>query len=694
MSPFSIDWRDNTQTPVNLSFLLDKPAGSTGRIQIRDGHFSYSDGRRFRIWGVNFTGSSCFPEKSDSPTVAANLARYGINCVRFHFLDSNWSGNIFVKGADNTRKLDPGQLDRLDYFISELKKAGIYTNINLNVGRNFRKADGVTDYDKIGLAKVVNYFDDRILFLHKEYAKQLLTHYNPYTKSEYRNEAAIVIVELVNENSLVEAWFNDRLLGKHTGGPAGTWQDITKHYSDRLTDLYNNWLKENLSRTELKELQKASGAKPGELIDRLTSKEFSKTPEIRFHSEARFYMHLENMYFQSMYKYLKNDLRIKPLIAGTSDHNHWRSGYPLLSATSKLDVVDGHVYWQHPNYITDPKTKRRSFRIKNSPMVDDPFNSTIVQLSRTAVANKPYTVSETNHPFPNEYACEGIPILAAYAAFHDWDGIFFYTFEHAEPQKWNDRGLGHFDLRADPVKMTNIAAAAIMFLRADVKPAIQSIDRSYSQQYIRESIRLSNRPYFTKMFNTTIPLMHSTRITSFNKETGPFPLYKLPNYISSDTSQLTWYHPPHDKGLVTINTDKTQALTGYVKDNRKSLKNLTAKVENDFCSIVLTSLDAKPISDSESLLLAATAKSATTNMKWNKDRTSLQNWGKLPVLIETVKGTVTLHNLKGAKTVTATSLSPTGKPLAEVKTEKTYPDTFDISIGSTTTTWYLVTIQR
>jgi len=80
-----------------------------------------------------------------------------------------------------------------------------------------------------------------------------------------------------------------------------------------------------------------------------------------------------------------------------------------------------------------PATGRRAgFEIGNTPMVNDPRRSTVVQLSRSALAGQPYTVSEVNHPFPNAYACEGIPILAAYAALHDWDGVFWYTLGHEQ----------------------------------------------------------------------------------------------------------------------------------------------------------------------------------------------------------------------------------------------------------------------
>ena len=91
----------------------------------------------------------------------------------------------------------------------------------------------------------------------------------------------------------------------------------------------------------------------------------------------------------------------------------------MLASLSKLDIVDGHVYWQHPG--SPPPV--------NTPMVNDPLHSTVVQLSRTAFAGKPYTVSETNHPFPNDWASEGIPMLAAYGSFQDWDAIILYTFE-------------------------------------------------------------------------------------------------------------------------------------------------------------------------------------------------------------------------------------------------------------------------
>jgi hypothetical protein len=712
MQPFVMDWRDNAGSLVDLSSFLDAPAGKNGHVGIKDGHLVTPEGRRLRIWGVNFTGAACFPAREDAPMVAAHLARFGINCVRFHFLDSGWSASLLVRGRDDTRALDPKQLDTLDYFVAELKKRGIYSDLNLNVGRTYRKGDGVRDYEYLGMAKVVNYFDEQVQMLHKEYARQLLTHRNPYTGAEYRHEPAVAIVELVNENSIVEAWFSDRLLGKNTQRNPGTWTDITAWYAEELTAKYNQWLKETLSAEELSELRKMAGVAEGQPIPRLSKAQFKDAPAKRFHTEAAFYMHLERDYFGGMYKYLKNDLGVKALVAGTSDHNHYNSGYPLLASTSQCDIIDGHVYWQHPNYFQDPKTGKQGFSIANTPMVDDPANSTVVQLSRSPVAGKPYTVSEINHPAPNEYACEGFGIFAAYAAFQDWDGVFFYTFEHKVPSEWTAKMPSHFEVRPDPVKMMNIAAGACLFLRGDVQPAKETVYRSYSPEEVRESIRLpsSQRPFFTPGFDPATALVHATRIRSFDV-TQPLSQERLAfekqgqdglatqgrdalATFVSDTGQLAWHHAQKRQGFITIETDRSQALIGFTKYADKPLKSLSATVENEFCSIILTSLNDKPIAQTDRLLLVATARAANSDMKWNEKRTSLTDWGAEPTLIEPVKGFVTLKGINTVEQIEMTPLDSGAKPLGKpIPAEKT-PDGYRLPLGDPATPWYLIRITH
>ena len=689
--PFEMDWTAPAGL-VDLSDFLDRPAGKDGFVAIRDGRIYTPTGKRLRIWGVNLTAGACFPEKDDAPKVADHLARFGVNAVRFHFLDSNWGpGKSLFPAGDSTRTLDPAQLDRLDWFVHQLKLRGIYSNFNLNVGRVFRSSDGVTDHGCLGLGKAVTIFDPHVINLQKEYASQLLTHRNPYTDAEYRSEPALAIVELVNENSLVEAWFSGRLVGRDPAPTSDTWAGVTHAYARQLDGRYNDWLKQKLAPDALAAIRKAAAVADDQPLPRLLPDEFDKADASRFAAEARFYMEVEDSFFQQMYRFLKDDLKARQLVVATSDHNHWKTGYPLLASASKLDIVDGHVYWQHPSTRTDPGTGRRQSYIPNTPMTDDPLHSTVVQLARSAVAGKPYTVSETNHPFPNEYACEGIPILAAYALLHDWDGIFFYTFEHEDPAQWKTRTPGNFDIAPDPVKMVGLAAAAAMFHRADVRPAERSIDRSYSPAQIVESLRLpstANQPLFTPGFPSSAALIHGSRIASFDTPAPAYPAIETPNPIASDTGQLQWHHGKAD-GLVTVSTPRTQALIGHLAKSKSPLPNLSARLDTPFGAIILTSLDGLPLDRSNRMLLAATARSALTGMKRNDERTSLIDWGKRPMRIEPVAGTVLLTNRANAADLEVVALDPAAQPIAQPLRISPKDGAYAIPLNHPTA-WYLI----
>ncbi|MGC9327929.1 MAG: hypothetical protein ACP5I1_09870 [Candidatus Hinthialibacter sp.] len=693
--PFSIDWRVNPDSPVNMSFLLEAPAGKDGFIRVEDGRFVKPNGERFRIWGINFSSNACFPAKEDAPQIAAYIARCGINCIRFHHMD-NPSTDFLEGNPENSRTLNPDQLDRLDFLIHELKKRGIYTNLNLNVARRFMEGDGVHDAELLGYAKGVTYFNPRIIELQKEFARQLLTHYNPYTKSTYCHEPAVVIVEIVNENSLVESWFSGRLRGENTQKYPGTWSDIPASYEQELTDLYNKWLPEHVSKEDLAAIAKEAGVESDGLIPRLTPDDFGGASNLRFRTEAAFYMDIEARYFRDFYDFLKNDLKVQAAVVGSSDHNHYKSGYPHLRANNLLDVIDGHVYWQHPSYGKERVNGRQTFTIKNTPMVNDPYFSTVVQLSRTAVSGKPYTVSETNHPYPNEYACEGVPILAAYAMLQDWDGLFFYTFEHATPDRWENHMRGHFDFRPDSMKMINMTACALMFLRGDVQPAEKLVERSYSRDQVVDSLRLPYQelPYFTPGFSLSIPLIHRTRVASLNGTPSAFEDQERPSKIVSDTGELCWSIEHPEKGCVILDAPKTQALIGFIRGNDVRTTNLSADVGNDFCAIQCLSLDGKPLEESRQCLLVTASKAINSQSVWNDKRTSLLDWGEAPVQIEPVAGTIILRRIKEANQVYITPLNGEGEALTDKKpAKKINENEWALPIGEPASLWHRIDIE-
>ncbi|MBO0860353.1 MAG: hypothetical protein J2P21_18130 [Chloracidobacterium sp.] len=675
MKPFMLDHRGGADSVINLSFLLDAPAGKHGFARISDGHIVAGDGKRLRLWGVNITdwsrSSTMLPSKEDASMWAATLARFGVNCVRLHFLDLAAPRGLIEDMRDDTRSFNAGQLDRLDFWIAELKKRGVYIDLNLNVGRSYKAGDGVKDAEKIRWAKGLTLYDPRLIELQKEYAKRLLTHYNPYTKTEYRDEPAVAMIEMVNENALYAGF-----------------RAPTPAYDKELLDLYNAWLRQNRSPAQIAKLRAAAGVEGD--IPRLTGREIASAPPERFYAEIEFFMEMERRYFLDMRSYLKDTLKVKAPLIGTADHSHSGSAYPLLASTSLLDIVDGHTYWQHPG----PRG------IPNTPMVNAPLQSTVVELSRTAFAGKPYTVSEVNHPFPNDYASEGIPILAAYAALQDWDGVFWYTFEPKASSKTSDDWkpiIGDpFDISHNPIKMPQLAAGALMFARGDVSAARQVFQRSYSRQQVQDSLRLpaTERPYFTPGFPLSLPLRHGSRIATLDGETTQKIELSEADPIVSDTGELVWTVSPEIGGLVTVDTKRTQAVIGFVKARGKQLRHLAPEIDNRFACLTLSALDAETIARSSRMLLTSGATVTNTGVEWNENRSALKQWGTSPTLIEPVTGHLLIRNLEGARGVTIAALDGRGQrigaPVAATKT----PEGWRVALGEQITTWYEIEVKR
>ncbi|MEI9974259.1 MAG: hypothetical protein WDO73_20735 [Ignavibacteriota bacterium] len=454
-------------------------------------------------------------------------------------------------------------------------------------------------------------------------------------------------------------------------------------YDDELTAQFNTWLKAKYSAAELQQIREAAGVAADAPVPRLKNNEATDAPKVRYNAEMAFFMDLENKFYQDMTAYLRG-LGVRQPIIGTADHGHSGPSYSMLTSLSKLDVLDGHIYWNE--YVG----------VLNRPMVNDPLHSTIVQLSRTPFAGKPYTVSETNHPFPNEYASEGIPIMAAYAGFQDWDMVIMYTFEPKKDPNWKPYVGDPYDLSLDPVRMTEMAAGALMFLRGDVKPARETIERTYSKDQVVDSRRLARteQPYFTPGFPLGLPLEHEVRIKSLD---GPPTAKYAPvegSPIVSDTKELTWYTSDPKAGMVTIETERAQALIGFIKANHKTLKNLGADITNNFATIVLTSMDGKALAQSDKMLLNTGSRVANTGEKWNADRTKITAQGESPSLIEPVSGTVTLRNIEKAKSVSAVALDGSGKPIGSPISAKKTADGWDLPVGHPVTTWYVVTVNR
>jgi len=201
-------------------------------------------------------------------------------------------------------------------------------------------------------------------------------------------------------------------------------------------------------------------------------------------------------------------------------------------------------------------------------------------------------------------------------------------------------------------------------------------------------------PYYTSGYDVSNAYIHKVRIRSLESEGREIINAVSKNPLVSDTKELSWFTTIKDKGLVTINTPYSQALIGFVKDNGKNVNNLSAKVNNRFCSITLSSLSDKTISNASKLLLIAGAKVENTGQKWNESHTKVTRTGRAPSLIEVVDGDLTLLNLNNAKKVSVSPLDGSGTPFGQPIEAVREGIGWKFAIGQTATPWYLIEVMR
>ncbi len=695
----TLAWDDNLPGPTEVSHLLHRPAGQYGFVKVVDGHLAFGDGRRFRIWGQHLCRSQPLPPRHLAPVTARRLAKFGVNCARLHAIDHHWPDGILMRDTDCSRSLDGEGLERLDWMVACLKEQGIYVDLNLHVARMFSEADGVKHAESVGWGKPEIYFDLRLKTLLKETSRELLLHRNPFTGLRYIDEPAVALIEITNENNLTERWRCGELKGELTGKKTN-WGDIHAAYAADLDKLWNDWLVKKYTWREALSEAWPSDLKPDEdpstgTVRRLRPQDFATASAGRFQDEAAFYSHIEQSFFREMRSFLRDDLGVRQLILGNSDHNYGWSSLPVVAANTVLDMTDSHFYWQHPD----------NGAVKNTPMVDEPDRSAIAHLSRGAVEGYPHLCTEVNEPFPNDYAAEFIPVVAAYARLQDWDGVFFYDYlswrepYHTEATWADQRQYYWFDMANNPVKMAQTALGALMFLRGDAQGAHRTVRRELTTSWMWESIRREGdreHPYWLPHVPGRAALTHRVRIADLNgpRITPAEGEVDVPDgTIVSDTGELTWEAVRED-GRVLIDTPRQQAIIG--RAGKRSTSNLTVCLESSFAAMQVASLDDRPIASSERLLLVVGARVANTDQSWTDDsRTKLAEWGHAPTRIEPVTGTLTLRGLVGLPQVTAYALDGHGQPIGDGVSMAQTAEGFQFSFADVPAApWYLLQIDR
>lgn len=177
-----------------------------------------------------------------------------------------------------------------------------------------------------------------------------------------------------------------------------------------------------------------------------------------------FLYELEEKYWISMRDFIRNEAASKSLIMGTIN------GCSTPVIQNCFDVIDTHAYWNHPVFPNKDWDKS-DYYVNNPSLTKAGSNSTLINLAKQRIYGKPFSVTEYDHPYPNQFGPEMYPMYASFASFQDWDCIYTFCYELSPSTKKSNKINGFFDQRNDPAKVNAAPFAAKIFRNELVKPA-------------------------------------------------------------------------------------------------------------------------------------------------------------------------------------------------------------------------------
>lgn len=514
---------------LDCSHLLDAPAGKHGFLQIKDDHFYFEDGTRARFLGFNIAARSNTPSHELAEKLADHFASMGVNIIRMHAADApigqeecTWSSckeaPLLKYSEGSSIEFNPEGLDRFDYLAAKLKEKGIYLHFDLLIARQFLAGDGL-EYpgDMVPCIKCFPMFNQRLIDLQRDYAKKFLCHVNPYTGLAYKDDPAVAVVQMNNEDSAIkgidEVDQNPQLLPY--------MEEVQRRFNYFLLMKYDN--REKLARAwtsdgvcALREdedpakntvkMVRGSFYQPtnnawDDWAGDVSPARYADYMEFGLWSNRRFYREYKN-YLLSLG--VKVPIAASNLIAGAADVYGHIDG----------DFMENNTYFNHPIlpvYGRTFMTGRPSESVSVNPLTVQKYigqmATTLLSLgSVSCVEGKPFMITEWNdyglHPFRSTSFVQ----MIAYACLNDWDGLILYNHHTSDKDNQPDDEIHDvFDCYNDPAVMCQWGFMANVFLKGLVAKSNVKVEQVFSME------DLETLPNWYAMVNLIAPYITGLR---------------------------------------------------------------------------------------------------------------------------------------------------------------------------------------
>ena len=669
---------------IDMRSLVDQttgiPAGKFGFVQRKGEEFVFSNRADVpvKFWGTA-AGPAATPQLQQQQ--ARFYVKHGMNILRKHTVQAE-IGLLRKNPGAAERTFDPQRLDRFDKWFSILKENGIYMDWSCFYPHVITAEDGypadlyaeLPDADGGKSTSGIVNFMPKLQAAEWEWQKALLLHKNPYTGMRYIDDPALAIIEVHNEDCI---FFHSPLntlsggkLPKHNAVLTKGWADWLKaRYKDdvglrqawgaglRQGDSVNNanmaiygaWEMGTAGPTVNNNVDQAGRARMGDFI--------------------RYLAETQRGYYEQRLKLL-HELGYKASALTTA----WHAGGPAADPANTwcddaMDMITRHNYFGggaggHGIAVG---------KVNNETHMGQPGGG-ILASGFYQVEDKPFIMTEWTVLPPNQWKAEIAPLFAFYGmGLQGWDASFHFA--GSRPRMGSGWPNMNSYVTETPHYIGQFPALSFAIYHGHVKEAPLAAARRLPVDEIFKGYDALNQDftgggYDAKALQGNLATPENVlaigRVTakiadgqqrSANVDWTKY-WDKAAKVVKSMTGQLTW---DYGKRVVTVQSDKTQAVIGFAGGGDYDLPGVGVKVKTPFVSLIFTPLDDKPLAESKHILITAMARDMQTGTRYNADGTELIAAGAPPLLMEPVQATLTF---KGAPITSVKVVDIYGVPTA------------------------------
>ncbi len=690
-------------SPIDLRHLNESVAGEYGVIRLSDDgeHLVRGDGQPIRFWsGSDYAWRIPFKDGNlvVSPTeraAAAHHARWaakrGINMVRFH-------GHLPPKRARNGPPVSRDDINEIDlhgawYMVAAFKKEGIYSTISPYWGSHTdNQASWNLGFEGGSLTGLV-FFYEPVQKMYKEWLRRLYTAPNPYTGIPLKDDPAVAIIQLQNEDSLL-FYTESQIKGKPREQLVKMFGDFLKRKYGSLDKALNRYTSYE-SDWDLRGEDDAQKGTAGLLqmwffsMDaRDRAARWDEPTRCRMTDQLEFYTELMRNFNADMEKYLREELDCKQII----NAGNWKTVDPVLCCDAeRLSYTANQVIGKNAYYGSLHAGINTGWQIlggqsyTNWSALKRPY---FWPMNVKQPVGRPMMIFESLWVPPNLYAAEGPLVVAGQLSLTGVDSFYWFA---SGGEEW-----GSYDGKwayNTPMQMGQFPATALAFRKGYIAEAAEPV--VYEERSLED------------IWQQKSPLIAETAVYDPNRDKGEMPVNsavstpvdplafcvgpvrvryggsaannrvssKLDELIDTKNKTLTSVtgeiHTDYGKGIYTVDAPKCQGAAGFLAAEPEiALGDVTLRSRNNYGSLVLVPLDDRPLAVSKKVLVQAGTVARPAG--WISRARSVEAGGQLhggfqimrkgsdPVLVENTDARIEIANPSLRK---ATALDTNGLPM-------------------------------